>query len=128
MTGLRRYARSDPKGERMKKGTMTFLLALFLLSGVGKALAQEKIAITVKGTELNNGVVIVDVLKAGKGFELQCNQGASSCTLLKSGKYLMVELPSNSGMYDCKDVQIYSDPSSGPGGDQKIGEYCLVAK
>jgi hypothetical protein len=112
----------------MKKETMAFLLVLFLLSGVGKALAQEKTAITVKGAELNNGVVIVDVLKAGKGFELQCNQGASSCTQLKSGKYQMVELPTNSGMYDCKDVQIYPDPSTNPGADQKIGEYCLVAK
>lgn len=112
----------------MRKGTVVFLLALFLLSGVGRALAQEKSAITVKGTELNNGVVIVDVLKAGKGFELQCNQGARSCTPLKSGKYQMIELPSNSGMYDCKDVEIYPDASSNPGADQKIGEYCLVAK
>src|ERR1017187_10511178 len=113
----------------MKKGTIVFLLALFLLSGVGAALAQEKSAITVKGTELNNGVVIVDVLKAGKGFELQCNQGARSCTPLKSGKYQMIELPSNSGMYDCRDVEVYPDTAVNPeGADKKIGEYCLIVK
>jgi hypothetical protein len=112
----------------MKKTTMISLLVFFLLFGMGKALAQEKTAITVKGTELNNGVVIVDLVKAGKGYELQCNQGAPSCTPLKGGKYLMVELPSNAGMYDCKDVEVYPDPATSPDADKKIGEYCLSAK
>jgi hypothetical protein len=110
----------------MRKGLMFVLLALFL-SGTGRGFAQEKSSITVKGSELNNGVVIVDVLKAGKEFELQCNQGAPSCTPLKSGKYQMIELPSNSGMYDCKDVQVFADPAN-PDTDQKLGEYCLTAK
>ena len=112
----------------MKKAIMFFLLALFLLSGTGKASAQGMSTITVKGSELNNGVVIVDMLKAGKAFELQCNQGVASCTPLKSGKYQMIELPSNSGMYDCRDVQVYADLAVNPETDKKIGEYCLIAK
>jgi hypothetical protein len=110
----------------MKKGILFSLPIFFLLTGVGRGFGQEKTAITVKGSELNNGVVIVEVLKAGKGYELQCNQGMQSCTLLKSGKYQMVELPSNSGMYDCKDVQIFAETDTAQ--DQKIGEYCLSAK
>jgi len=49
--------------------------------------AQEKSYITVRGSELNNGVVIRDVLKAGKAYELQCNQAEPGCTTLKNGKY-----------------------------------------
>lgn len=112
----------------MKKEFTFFLLILFLLAGVGKALAQEKSTITVKGTELNNGVVIVDISRAGKGYELQCNHGAPSCTELKAGKYQMIELPSNSGMYECKDVEIYADSAVNPEANKKIGEYCLTAK
>ncbi len=40
----------------------------------------------------------------------------------------MVELPSNAGMYDCKDVEIFADPATNPDADKKIGEYCLTAK
>jgi hypothetical protein len=112
----------------MKRATMMFLLVLFLLSGVVKTLGQEKTSIAVKGTELNNGVVIVDLVRAGKSYELQCNQGAPSCTPLKSGKYQMVELPGNSGMYDCKDVEVFADPATDPNAEKKIGEYCLTAK
>jgi hypothetical protein len=107
---------------------LSLLMALFLLSGAMKASAQEKSAITVKGSELNNGVVIVDVIKGGKAYELQCNQGASGCTQLKSGKYQMVELPSNRGMYECRDVQVFPESADTTDTDQKIGEYCLTDK
>jgi hypothetical protein len=113
----------------MNKGIMFFFLLALFVSGTAKAWAQEKSAITVKGSELNNGVVIVDVLKAGKGYELQCNQGMPSCIPLKSGKYQMIELPRNSGMYDCRDVEVYSDPAVNPeAADKKMGEYCLTVK
>jgi hypothetical protein len=113
----------------MKRGILYFFILALFAFGAARALAQEKSAITVKSTELSNGVVIVDVLKAGKSFELQCNQGLPSCNQLKSGKYQMIELPENSGMYDCRDVQIYNDPAATPEpGDKKLGEYCLTAK
>ncbi len=113
----------------MKRGVIFFFVVALLVFGASSAWAQEKSAITVKGTELSNGVVIVDVLKAGKAVELQCNQGLPSCNPLKSGKYQMIELPPNSGMYDCRDVEVYNDPAVNPeAGDKKLGEYCMTVK
>jgi len=105
---------------------LCILMMFLLLWGAVMVCAQEKSVITVKGSGLYNGVVIVDVSKGAKKFDLRCNQGAPFCASLKSGKYLMVELPANHGMYDCQDVQVFAesavdtdDPNS------KIGEYCL---
>ncbi len=111
-----------------KKHILFFLLALFLLFGTVEIWAQERSYITVRGNELNNGVVILDILQAGKAYELQCNQGASSCSALKNGRYQIVELPKNFGMYDCRDVEIYAESAVNPGKDKKLGEYCLLEK
>jgi len=108
------------------KTKISLLLVVILLLAAGVA-AQESI-VTVKGSEVNNGVVIVDVIKGGKGYDLQCNQGAPSCVLLKSGKYQLVELPSNSGMYDCRDVQVFPNYEETKDKDNKLGEYCLMDK
>lgn len=117
------------KGVGMKKGfILFFLLALFLLFGAAEVWAQEMSSVTVRGNELNNAVVIIDVLKAGKAYELQCNQGASHCTALKNGKYQMVELPKNFGMYECRDVEIYAESAASPEKGKKLGEYCLIEK
>ena len=113
----------------MKKGiTLFLLLALFLLFGSVEVSSQESSVITVKGSELNNGVVILDVVKVGMAYELQCNQGASACTTLKRGRYQMVELSKNFGMYECKDVEVYPESAVGVDKDQKLGESCLVEK
>ena len=111
----------------MKRAAMLSLVAFFLLFGATKVLSQEKSAITVKGSELNNGVVIVDVVKDGKGYDLQCNEGSGRCIALKGGKYLMVQMPKNTGMYECRDVQIYAEGTD-PAASKQIGEYCLVDK
>jgi hypothetical protein len=112
----------------MKKEIILFiLLALFVLLGAVQLSGQDKSQITVKSTELNNGVVILEVLKAGKAYELQCNQETPGCTVLKRGDYLMVELPKNFGMNDCKDVEVYPE-SPNPAKDKKFGEYCLIEK
>jgi len=117
------------------------LLALFLAMGMAAASSGQesyipgngselnnRSLITVKGSELNNGVVVVNILKTGKPHELQCNQEASSCTALKSGKYQIVELPKNFGMYDCKVIEVYSEFAADPEKDKKLGEYCLIEK
>jgi hypothetical protein len=113
-----------------KKIALFFLLAIFLSAGVLRMAAQEreKSVITVKKSDVVTGVIVVSVQrdKAPKTFTLQCNQGAPSCNQLKSGKYQMVELPSNSGMYDCKDVQVYAETADTEDADQRLGEYCLV--
>lgn len=118
----------------MKKATLLFfLLATFCGFGYVSSSAQEKSRITVKGSELNSGVVIVDILKASKAYQLQCNQGASGCTNLKSGNYLMVELPTNFGMYECSDVEVYPESAASQDTraldkDKRLGEYCLIEK
>jgi len=113
----------------MKRRVEFFLLTIvFVLAGALSARAQEKFVITVKGAELTNGVVLVDVVKGAKTFELQCNQGAPNCIQLKSGKYQMLELPVNRGMYDCHDVQVFAETAANLETEQKIGEYCLNEK
>ena len=102
------------------------LLALFRVLGVLDASAQEKFSITVKASELNSGVVILQIAKAGTDYQLQCNQGAPGCVSLKSGKYQMVELPKGFGMYECRDVEVYPEPNAGsspaPDKDARLGE------
>lgn len=111
----------------MKSRVALFLLAALILLAAILLAAQEKSVITVKNSEVSNGVLIVDVTRAGKSYELQCNHGVTTCAPLKSGKYQMVELPSNTGMYDCRDVQVFPE-SANPETDQKLGEYCLIEK
>lgn len=113
----------------MKKGIAFFiLLALFLFFGGVGASAQEKSYITVKGKDLINGVVIVEVVRDGKGYRLMCNEGMAGCSALKNGRYQMVELPKNFGMYECKDVEIYPEFAVNPEKNQKRGEFCLEEK
>ncbi len=94
--------------------------------------AQDKSLISVRSSEVNNGVVIVTVHQAtpteGKAsFGLQCNKGASNCTVPEPGNYVMVRLPKNYGMYECANVDLYP-ASADPETSHKIGEYCLVDK
>jgi len=94
--------------------------------------AQDKSLITVRSSEVNNGVVIVTVHAAtpteGKtSFVLQCNKGAHGCTAPQPGNYLMVRLPKNYGMYDCVNVELYPS-SEEPDTSNRIGQYCLVDK
>lgn len=118
----------------MKKTMVLFsLLTLFCVLCTRQACAQEKSNITVRGSQLNSGVVIVDVLKASKAYRLQCNEGASGCTNLKNGYYIMVELPENFGMYECRNVEVYPESAATsdaapPDKDKKLGDYCLVEK
>ena len=110
----------------MKRAILFLVLVIFLLFGKVAILAQTTSTITVKGSELSNGVVIVDVAKDGKAYELQCNHGAPGCALLKTGKYQLVELPANHGMYECRDVEVYAESAPGTEPTQKLGEYCLT--
>jgi len=112
----------------MKKAAVLFLvLTLFPLVTAAQVLAQETSSITVKGNQLSNGVVVLDIVKSGKAYQLQCNQSAPGCAVLNNGNYQMVELPKNFGMYECRDVEVFAE-SAGPTGPEKgkrLGEYCL---
>ena len=102
------------------------IILLVLAAGV-QLLAQDRTTITVKKTELSNGVVIVTATQEAIGdqtrasFELHCNKGASACKTPEPGSYIMIRLPKNWGMYDCANVDLYPT-SANPATDQKIGE------
>jgi nitrous oxidase accessory protein NosD len=102
--------------------------ALLVIAAAEQVFAQEGTSVKVKGSEIVTGVVIVDILKDGTPLELQCNQGAANCNTLKRGGYVMVELPKNFGMYDCKNVEIYREEQDKPQGAELVGKYCLVEK
>lgn len=108
-------------------------ILLLFLAGTLLVAQEDKTTVTVKSSELSNGVVIVNVVQPaatdqGKAsFELHCNKGATACKAPETGNYLMVRLPKNWGMYDCANVDLYPG-SADPDKDQKIGEYCLIEK
>ncbi|MBZ5663906.1 MAG: hypothetical protein LAO30_04825 [Acidobacteriia bacterium] len=107
---------------------LAVLTAAFVILASVQAFAQEKTPVKVKSSEVVTGVVILHVQKAAKSIELQCNEGTTTCKALPSGSYLMVELPPNYGMYDCKNVEIYRGDADKPDAAEKIGSYCLVEK
>ncbi len=83
--------------------------------------AQDKSTITVKKSEISNGVVIVTIAQEGTtgqaktSFELNCNKGAEACKAPEAGTYMMIRLPKNWGMYDCQNVDLYpswADPAT----------------
>jgi hypothetical protein len=114
----------------MKRTVSLFavLTAVFVILATQQAFAQEKTPVKVKNSEVVTGVVIVHVQKDGKALELQCNEGVTNCKALPSGNYLMVELPKNYGMYDCKNVEMYRGDRDKPEAAEMIGAYCLVEK
>jgi len=107
---------------------LTVLTAVFIILVCARALAQDKTPVKVKNSEVVTGVVIVHVQKGAESLELQCNQGAGSCKTLASGNYLMVQLPPNYGMYDCKNVEVYTGDPDKPDEAKLVGAYCLIEK
>jgi hypothetical protein len=88
--------------------------------------AQDKSQVTVKSVDKNNGVVLITLTENGKSLELQCNEGASFCTVVKPGDYAMVRLPKNRGLYDCQNVDLFK-PDADPSSAERIGQYCLLS-
>jgi len=114
----------------MKRTVSLFvvLTAAFVILATQQAFVQDKTPVKVKSSEVVTGVVIVHVQKEAKSLVLQCNEGMGYCRALQSGSYLMVELPKNYGMYDCKNVEMYRGDQDKPEAAEKIGAYCLVEK
>ncbi len=112
---------------------MKKLIILLVALMATTIVAQERSIVTIKGGEVNNGVVILNVhqmdpVRQGKAsFVLQCNKGLPDCTIPPQGNYLMVRLPKNWGSYECSNVDLYPE-SAEPETSQKIGEYCLIEK
>jgi hypothetical protein len=113
----------------MRNGVNFFLAILLfgVLAALGM-LAQEQRdvrTITIKGSEVNNGVVVLAAREGKNSFELQCNKNVSGCAVLEPGNYLMVQLPKNHGVYDCTNVDLYRTTTGSEVGD-KLGQYCLM--
>lgn len=110
---------------------MKRLLAACLLFLAPLALAQEMEEtpatkeLTVKRAVTVNKVVIVVAVQGKTTVQLQCNEGFTSCTPLKPGSYLMVQLAKNRGIYDCANVRVYASTAN-PQTDDTLGEYCIV--
>jgi hypothetical protein len=104
------------------------LTAAFVILASQPAFVQDKTPVKVTSSEVVTGVVIVHVQKDNESLELQCNAGAFNCKALQSGNYLMVELPKNHGLYDCKNIEVYRGDQDKPEAAEKIGAYCLIEK
>lgn len=107
------------------------LVLLFVLFGVAPASTQKQSIITVRGKILGDGVVAIQAANNGQRYRLLCNENMPACSALKNGRYVMVELPKNFGMYDCKDVEVYPESAGSLNGimnvdkTKKLGEFCL---
>ncbi len=112
---------------------MKRLILLLVVLVATTVAAQEKSIVTIRGSEVNNGVIILSVhqanpVRTGKAsFDLQCTKSQPDCANPPQGNYLMVRLPKNWGAYDCTDVDLYP-AAADPASSQKIGEYCLLEK
>ncbi len=112
----------------MRKAAILLGVLLILLFVPLALSAQEQLEsqrITVKGKELNNGVVILVVQEGRNSFDLRCNKDVSGCTILDPGEYTMVRLPKNRGLYDCANAEVYRKTVDSEVG-HKLGQYCLV--
>lgn len=115
----------------MKKGTVVFLLlALFVVFCAVKVASQEEdlTSITIKSHAANKQMVILDVVQGAKVLEFTCNVGFPNCNDLEPGKYKMVELPKNHGMYECRNVEVYPDAIEERNHEKLLGAYCLVSE
>ncbi len=106
------------------------LLVIVILSSSASAApigsGEEKSQIIVKSSTTNrNGVVIITAEEGKQTLELQCNEGTHGCTVAQAGRYWMVRLPKNRGLYDCANVELYQF-QSGSEPEEKVGQYCLT--
>jgi hypothetical protein len=104
-------------------GVLLIILCALLAMSAQEQFESQKI--TVKGKEVNNGVVILTVQNGRNSFDLQCNKDLAGCAVLEPGEYMMVRLPKNRGLYDCANAEVYRQ-SSNPEAEDKLGQYCLV--
>ena len=105
---------------------VALLLCVFFAALQMSAQEQRDVkTITVRSSEVNNGVVILAAREGKNSFDLQCNKNLPGCTVLDPGDYSMVRLPKNYGVYDCANVELYRTTNDSAVSD-KLGQYCLV--
>lgn len=124
----------------MKRLVFLILCVIVFTLVASDSIAQQGTAIKVKSSEVLTGVVIVQILKDGTPYELQCNEGSSWCKTLKSGTYSTefwhVRLPEcrgvsvrqrdsvdRSGWAILPDQEVGADWATAPMG-KKIPQFC----
>jgi hypothetical protein len=109
----------------MRQAAILFVVVLLIVLALSAQEQLEAQKITVKGKEVNNGVVILAVQEGKNSFDLRCNRDVSGCTILEPGDYMMVRLPKNRGLYDCGNAEVYRKSRDSEVG-ARLGQYCLV--
>jgi hypothetical protein len=105
---------------------MKHIITLFCVLAAAQLVAQEAASkIAIKSSDVNNGVVSITAQEGKTRIALQCNKDMPNCTNPAPGPYLMVRLPENHGMYECKNVRVYP-PDADPETAKALGEYCLL--
>jgi hypothetical protein len=103
------------------------IVVAVILAAAISAAAQDKSTITVKDVSVSGDVVIVTAQVDGNTRELQCNRSVLYCKVPQPGKYTMVRLPNNRGIYECSNVDLFN-PSVDSQSEEKFGEYCLLER
>jgi hypothetical protein len=75
------------------------VVCLVLLALATSVLAQQEQGITVKNSEVNNGVVIVTAQQGQSFLDLRCNKDLAYCKIPEPGNYLMVRVRNNWWLY-----------------------------
>jgi hypothetical protein len=112
----------------MREFVLVLLASVLAASAFGQAVVGDgnKVAITIKGSSVKNGEVLVEGIHGRKHFELECQLGRADCATLEAGEYWMVRLVPHAGIYmDCENADVYAKSPDGKN-DRKLGEYCLL--
>jgi hypothetical protein len=115
-------------GKRGGGQNMKILVFILMLGAAVSGIAQDRSVITVKDSTVSGDVVIVTIQAAGATRDLQCSKSVLFCKTPAPGKYVMVRLPKNRGIYDCANVDLYRESDTTEQNADKLGEYCLLEK
>jgi hypothetical protein len=116
-------------GETRRGADMKILIFVLMLGAAIAGMAQDKSVITVKNSTVTGDVVIVTIQAAGEAHDLQCSKSVLFCKAPSPGKYVMLRLPKNRGIYDCPNVvDLYRESDDTEQDNNKLGEYCMLEK
>jgi hypothetical protein len=103
-------------------------VVLFVFSALSTRAQEKQELITVKGSEVNNGVVVISARGEKAPIELQCTKDLLGCAVLSPGEYVMVRLPKNRGLYECSNIRVYAKGQNPGTVGEELGNYCIGEK
>jgi len=108
---------------------MKILVFILMLGAAVSGMAQDRSVITVKNSTVSGEAILVTIQAAGEAHDLQCSKSVLFCKAPLPGKYVMVRLPKNRGIYDCANVvDLYRESEDTGQDNNKLGEYCMLEK